>query len=220
MKIFFLLHLVLYITFWCYVFFGGAPRVLCSITGNTTAQRATAKQYPAYISSRQHLTDIKKLPGRSGVGVQSGRAGVGENVHGWLSAWWNLLQKQHRGGKQQTQNGIRQVLHLGWISLCNSKWIKTFFFLLIIKLLKRYVDCCHPGRQPTSHTLVLYKNLIGGEKGICSRTDVKKQSHPEAGSRWALRNTLALNETKLLLHGKAKAWGPWWISGVRGCAKH
>lgn len=63
MKVFFLSHLVLYITFWRYVFFGGAPRALCSITGNTTAHRATAKQYPAYISSRRHLTDIKKLPG-------------------------------------------------------------------------------------------------------------------------------------------------------------
>lgn len=43
--------------------FQGALRALCSITGNTTAHPATAKQYPAYISSRQHLTDIKKLPG-------------------------------------------------------------------------------------------------------------------------------------------------------------
>lgn len=30
---------------------------LCSITRNTTAHTSTAKQFPAYISSRHHLTD-------------------------------------------------------------------------------------------------------------------------------------------------------------------
>lgn len=54
-------HSVYYILVLC--IFGSALRALCSITGNTTAHPATAKQYPGNISSRQHLTDIKKLPG-------------------------------------------------------------------------------------------------------------------------------------------------------------
>lgn len=81
--------LVYYILVLC--IFWGVLRALCSITGNTTAHPSTAKQYPAYISSRHHLTDIKKLPGWRGVGVWSRRAGVGENVHSWLLPWWNLL---------------------------------------------------------------------------------------------------------------------------------
>lgn len=107
-------HLVLYITFRCYVFFGGALRALCSITGNTTAHPATAKQYPGYISSRQHLTDIKKLPGTAR--RRECRAGGPGSVKMCAADCYRdetLCKKQQRGGKQQTRNGIRQVLHSG-----------------------------------------------------------------------------------------------------------
>lgn len=47
------------------------------------------------IQATSHLDStwqiLRNCRGRRGVGVQSGRAGAGENVRGWLLPWWNLL---------------------------------------------------------------------------------------------------------------------------------
>lgn len=93
------------------------------LLGTQQLTRLQQKQYPGYISSRQHLTDIKKLPGtarlRSAEREGRGRWKCARLIVTVMKAfvktatWWETNTKWN-----YTSTALWEK-----INLCNSKWI-------------------------------------------------------------------------------------------------
>lgn len=146
-----------------------------------------AKQYPANISSRHHLTDgnikiswgllEKKVGGRGGVSK-----GTADCYHHETFSKNSNMPGNYNCTR--TQDKYCFFTDCTWQNVLFSfvKEHKGLFYFS--ETIKRLWKLLPTSRVRTSYTLLSYKNLIRGGKQIwrCSRSG-KTKTHPEAGSQ-------------------------------------